>query len=178
VARAGLRLCHQDPDSDHEGQDGGCGGACYECLLTYQNQLDHELLNRERVLPFLRGLLAGDLSQPEHAGKLGVESSLEAKLLSFLEAGGYRMPDRDHVYFPNARTEPDFLYDDACAAIYVDGPHHDYPDRATRDRDQEEALLNEGYRVIRFGHRDDWGRIVGENRDVFGGGHNGSGSVL
>lgn len=175
VARAGLRLCHQNPDREYEqGDDGGCGGACYGCLLTYQNQLDHELLDRAKVLPFLRRLLAADLSLPEHAGKLEAESSLEAEWLSHLEEGGYTMPGRHHIHFPNARTEPDYLYDEACAAIYVDGPHHDYPDRAARDRHQEEAMLDEGYRTIRFGHRDDWEGIIRENQDVFGAGHVGS----
>ena len=179
VARAGIRLCHQEPDSRSQSDDDdGCGGACYECLLTYQNQLDHELLNRETVLPFLRSLLAADLSQPEHAGTLETESTLEAKFLAHLEAGGYQMPDRDHVFFPNARTEPDFLYDDACTAVYVDGPHHDNPDRAARDGDQEKAMLNEGYRSLRFGYRDDWEQIIGDNQDVFGAGHNSSGIVL
>ena len=174
VARAGLRLCHQDSDSQGEAtSDGGCGGACYECLLTYQNQLDHELLDRETILPFLQDLLAADLSQPDHAKNLDAESTLETAFLNHLEEGGYRMPDRHHKHFPNARTEPDYLYDDACAAIYVDGPHHDYPDRAARDRNQEEAMLNEGYRTIRFGHNDDWGRIIAENHDVFGAGHQG-----
>ena len=55
--------------------------------------------------------------------------------------------------------------------MYVDGPHHDYPDRAARDRNQEAALLSLGYRTIRFGHRDDWNRIIEDNRDVFGTGH-------
>ena len=172
VAIAGLRLCHQDPDSDKDENDGGCGGACYECLLTYQNQFDHELLDRTKAIPLLRHLLIanldrGGIKSPE------TESTLEAAFLARLEAGGYRRPDRDHKYFPNARTEPDYLYDDACAAIYVDGPHHDYPDRAARDRNQEEAMLNEGYRTIRFGHNDDWDKIITENQDVFGSGQQG-----
>ncbi len=149
VARAGLRLCHQDPDIDDEENDGGCGGACYECLLTYQNQLDHELLDRETILPFLRSLLDADLSQPDHTKNLEAESTLETAFLNHLEEGGYRMPDRDHKYFPNARTEPDYLYDDACAAIYVDGPHHDYPDRAARDRNQEEAMRGLSHHPLR-----------------------------
>ena len=171
VARAGLRLCHQDPDShDNGGNDGGCGGACYECLLTYQNQLDHELLDRETVLPFLQRLVTADL-QPDEATQLVAESSLEAAFLALLEEGSYNTPDDSQVYFESARTRPDYLYNAACVAIYVDGPHHDYPDRAARDRNQDEAMLNLGYRTIRFGHRDDWDRIIRENKDVFGAGN-------
>ena len=84
------------------------------------------------------------------------------------------MPDREQVYFESARTRPDYLYDAACVAIYVDGPHHDYPDRAARDRNQDKAMLNLGYRTIRFGHLDDWNRIIEEHRDVFGTGNKSS----
>ena len=174
VARAGLRLCHQDPDSKDEDSDSGCGGACYECLLTYQNQFDHELLDRTKAIPLLQHLLRADLPRVDPE-TLGSESTLESAFLAYLKDGGYLMPDRDHVYFPNARTEPDYLYDEACAAVYVDGPHHDYPDRAARDRNQEAALHALGFRTIRFGHRGDWNRIIAEHPDVFGTGHRTSG---
>ena len=169
IAEEGLRLCHTTPDSEDDA-DGGCGGACYECLLTYQNQLDHELLDRATATPVLRQLV--DAKMKRHPSTTPrPESSLEEKFVDLLKTGGYRMPDRDQIHFPDARTRPDFLYNEACAAIYIDGPHHDYPDRAARDRDQEAAMLSLGYRTIRFHHQDEWDRIIGEHHDVFGAGH-------
>ena len=32
-------------------------------------------------------------------------------------------------------------------------------------------MLDFGYRVIRLGHKDDWDRIIGDHRSVFGPGH-------
>ena len=32
----------------------GCNKACYECLLNYYNQRDHEKLDRNLILPTLR----------------------------------------------------------------------------------------------------------------------------
>lgn len=178
IAAEGIRICHQDPEAEeHETVDGGCGGACYECLLTYQNQLDHELLNRNTAVTLLRPLLGSCLRVAPPAGGLNTESTLESEWIDYMMKGGYRMPDRSQVLFKHARTRPDFVYSDECVAVYVDGPHHDYPDRAARDQDQEEALLSLGYRTIRFGYRDDWDRSVGEHRDVFGAGNKGSGGV-
>ena len=37
------------------------------------------------------------------------------------------------VLFESAGVRPDFVYDAACVAVYVDGPHHDHSDRAARD---------------------------------------------
>ena len=72
---------------------------------------------------------------------------------------------------------PDFVYDEACAAVYVDGPHHDYPDRAARDRDQEQAMLMLGYRTLRFHHQDDWENIIAQHPEVFGTGHRADGAL-
>lgn len=72
--------------------------------------------------------------------------------------------------FAEAGTRPDYFYDgDYGAAIYVDGPHHDYPERKTRDAAKEEAMEDLGYMVIRFGHTDDWEKIVRDYPYVFGG---------
>ena len=162
VAEAALNLCHVD-NPNHE-----CGGACYDCLLTYQNQLDHDLLDRAHVVPFLHQLLTAELATPDHARQLRGTTSLETQFLAMLKAGGYRLPDREQVHFVKAGTRPDFVYDDACVAVYVDGPHHDYPDRAARDRDQDAAMNNLGYRVIRFTHRDNWERMFTQYQRVFG----------
>ena len=52
--------------------------------------------------------------------------------------------------------------------VYIDGPHHDYSDRAARDRDQEQAMLALGYRTIRFHHGDNWAQIIADHPEVFG----------
>ena len=53
----------------------------------------------------------------------------------------------------------------------MDGPHHDDPDRAARDRQIDTAMRNLGRPTIRFGHRDDWDRIIAQHPAVFGPGH-------
>ncbi|MFO7279561.1 MAG: DEAD/DEAH box helicase [Thermoanaerobacterales bacterium] len=175
IAHEALDRCHVDPATLHDVVSGDgrepCEAACYDCLLSYRNQPDHQVLDRSLAVPVLgrlrsAGLAPGGARAEELAG--AAESPLEAEFLEFLRAGGYRLPDRSHVYFEQAGTRPDFVYDDACAVVYVDGPHHDHADRQARDRAQEEAMHDLGYRVIRFGHRDDWAQIVDTFRSVFG----------
>ncbi|MEZ4522477.1 MAG: hypothetical protein R3A46_12665 [Thermomicrobiales bacterium] len=63
---------------------------------------------------------------------------------------------------------PDFLWG-GFVAIYIDGPHHLYPDRQKRDQEQEDCLFSAGYSVIRFDtDRDDWDAIVKKHPWVFG----------
>jgi hypothetical protein len=78
------------------------------------------------------------------------------------------LPDRAQVYFEAAGAKPDFVYDDACAVVFIDGPHHDPADRQERDRQIDAAFRDLGYKPLRFGHRDDWAQLVDTYRSVFG----------
>ena len=53
-------------------------------------------------------------------------------------------------------------------AVYVDGPHHDYPDRAARDREQTSRMEDAGYSVLRFGTDQDWKAIIQRYPSIFG----------
>ena len=70
--------------------------------------------------------------------------------------------------FQTANPDIAVGYEDLQTAIYVDGPHHDYPDRRRRDQERTEAMEDQGWTVIRFGHKDDWGSIVAQYAHVFG----------
>ena len=109
-----------------------------------------------------------DLQQDAQEVAALTESGLERAWLEWLEDQGLRLPDRSQVFVEAAETRPDFMYDAQFAAIYVDGPHHQYADRAARDLEQAQRMRDLGYRVIRFGHRDDWAQITDSYRDVFG----------
>jgi hypothetical protein len=113
-------------------------------------------------------------TRSEHLERLERQagSTLEKKWLAFIDDHGHRLPSHAQRLFAEAGTRPDFFYDgDYGAAIYIDGPHHDYPERQTRDAAKTEAMEDLGYMVIRFGHQDVWNEIVNQYPYVFGARH-------
>jgi very-short-patch-repair endonuclease len=183
VARTALKLCHFDPDT---GNDLGkaehaaekCQAACYDCLLSYFNQMDHESLDRYAVKDLLQQIMAGsmvpspvEIPRAEHLAQLKslCDSKLEKQFLDFLDQNNLRLPERAQHLYEQFGTRPDFSYTgENPAFIYVDGPPHDFPDRQTRDAAQTATLRAEGITVIRFHHATDWESIVTKYPSVFG----------
>jgi very-short-patch-repair endonuclease len=184
VGRSALEICHYNPDTAEDsggpaGSKEGCEAACYDCLMSYSNQQDHERLDRTLVKDWFFLLsrattesTPGPKPKGDHLAELlaSCDSELEKKWLRFLGERGYNLPSRSQVLIPECGTRPDFVYDEHDTVVYVDGPIHDYPDRAKRDREQEAALENAGKWVVRFGHDDDWEKIIKAKPSIFGGG--------
>ncbi len=183
VAGKALEICHFEPETGadrhrapHARED--CEAACYDCLMSYYNQGDHQYLDRHAIQPVLRALQesqvrrsSGVLTRSQLLADLKrlAGSTLELAWLDFLEAQQLRLPTHAQVFIPTCQTRPDFLYaDESQTAIYVDGPVHDDPARHQRDKVQEDAMVAAGYLVVRFGHQDDWAAIVASKPYVFG----------
>jgi ATP-dependent helicase YprA (DUF1998 family)/very-short-patch-repair endonuclease len=183
VAEEALRLCHYDalgrevPGAASGGDADRCEAACYDCLMSYTNQMDHELLDRSLI----RDLLVRLASSTIEASPVGVErarhlavlrrlcqSSLELKWLAVLEKQNLRLPDAAQELIGLCDTRPDFLYRDAKAAVYVDGPVHDEADVRDKDRDTDDRLEDVGYKPLRFRYDADWQRILEHHPALFG----------
>ena len=183
VARCALDLCHVDPDTGDDIADAGCSVACYECLLSYSNQRDHQMLDRRRAVPFLLELLAATVTElpddqvapapgtddgAEHLDGQA-ESELERRFIDWLRSQDLRIPQRGkRLELGSLTSTPDFIFPEANVVIYVDGPPHDYPDRQARDQDITSALREQGYRVARFRHDDDWAQTLDSFAGAFG----------
>jgi very-short-patch-repair endonuclease len=183
VARQALAICHFDPDDGSElpplGDD-ACVAACYDCLLSYSNQRDHTLLDRQLVRPILLELArctgeagAGGASRSEQYVRLlaRCDSDLERRFLRYLYDGGYRLPDAAQEAINGAR--PDFFFVDTQACVYVDGPIHDFVDRAERDSAIRDRLEREGFCVVRVQDDTSWPRVTTVYGFVFGEGQQG-----
>jgi very-short-patch-repair endonuclease len=182
TARCALELCHFDPDSGEDKRRApraseDCEAACYDCLMSYTNQPDHQLLDRTQVKSLLEQLSKatveaspGEKPRAEHVDGLRrlCGSTLERDWLDLLEAHNLALPSRAQVFLRDCETRPDFVYDEHNIAIYVDGPHHDFRDRAARDVTQTSRMEDIGWTVLRFGMRDDWLAILRQHPGVFG----------
>jgi very-short-patch-repair endonuclease len=148
--------------------------------MTYANQRDHDILDRhltrDLLLRFSQAYLSAAPVAETRTTHLGgllhqTESELERQWLRMLEAHSYRLPTHAQYRVPECGTRPDFYYEQQGAAIYIDGPHHDYPDRQARDAAQAACMEDEyGIVVIRFGHQDDWQQIIARYPSIFGSG--------
>ena len=188
VARKALEICHFSPD----GQDlkraprarEDCEAACYDCLLSYTNQGDHASIDRHAIRDFLLRLAkatvrrssASEAPEDQYARlRAACESGLEKEWLEFIDKNRFRLPTHAQRRDPIVGSRPDFTYDlpGSHVAIYVDGPVHDFPERAARDVEIRERMEDNGWLVIRFHHAEEWLTITQSYPSVFGA-HSGS----
>lgn len=183
VARTALELCHFDPvdGSDRHADRAGderCERGCYQCLLTYANQLEHQRIDRAGVRDLLLALAgarvqtgAGGHSRAEQRRVIDelAESSLEREFVRWLDEHGHRLPDRAQVTVEGVGARPDLVYDlpTGPVAVFVDGPVHDRPLAAERDRAAGERLEDAGWQVVRVRY-DDYAAVVARYPSVFG----------
>src|SRR5262249_16873370 len=79
-----------------------------------------------------------------------------------------RLPDEAQFIVPQMFAQADFFYRDSNAAIFVDGPPHDEADIMLKDQEINKRLMEAGYIVIRFHHKDDWLLAFRKHPAVFG----------
>lgn len=177
VASEALRLMHFNPETLEDEGASKCGAACYDCLLDYGNQPDHELLNRFRIRDFVSRLArssvkaaAADKPRADHLVNLKAmcDSGLERRWLDTVERLGLRLPSHAQFLIAACTTRPDFFYDEQRVAVFVDGPPHDESDAVELDGAVDGALERAGYMVLRFHHREDWEQKLRSYPDVFG----------
>lgn len=182
IAEEVLRLCHFDPASGEDlrrapGATEDCEAACYDCLMSYSNQRDHELLDRKKIRDFLLDLKKGRVkaspgfkafSAHLEALKTHCDSQLEQSWLDYLAARGLRLPTTAQKFYDQCSTRPDFVYEKQHTAIYIDGPPHDFPDRQQRDREKTAAMEDLGITVLRFHHEAQWDETLAAHPHIFG----------
>lgn len=184
AAREALRIAHFDPDTgeDLHHAEGGrerCEKACYDCLLAYSNQMDHELIDRHLIRPLLMRFAQAStvtsgpaVSRQEQIDRLLAQctSTLEEKFIRILSEGDYRLPDEAQTLLSEQHVRPDFVFRgrDGSTAVFIDGPNHEADSAAARDAEAEERLWDAGWSVIRFPYDQDWSTQLRSRADVFG----------
>ncbi|MBA2248528.1 MAG: hypothetical protein H0W23_10390 [Chloroflexia bacterium] len=95
-------------------------------------------------------------------------SALERQFVHWLHDGGYRLPDLAQHLITDPYTRPDFYQHEGRTCIYVDGPHHEQPDRQMIDDFTRRLLERRGYQVVVVTYPDRWVDEIGAWTDVFG----------
>lgn len=182
IAIEALRLCHFDPATGTDlrrakGSTEDCEAGCYDCLMSYSNQRDHDLLDRHAIRQLLLDLKGSEVSSSPAARSLAshlqwlkgqCDSELEKSWLDYLAARNLKLPTSAQKFYEQCGTRPDFVYDKQHTAIYVDGPPHDFPDRQQRDNAKTAAMEDYGITVLRFHHADDWDETIAKHPNIFG----------
>ncbi|KAA0677177.1 DEAD/DEAH box helicase [Roseomonas genomospecies 6] len=165
AARLALALCHADPDTGiaRPDWDSRCSRACYHCLMSYSNQLDHRFLDRRLITPFLFELTratvqtgpSGRSREDQYAWlceRTDTASPAERRLLDHLHANGHILPDfAQHCPAEEVPAQADFFYrapSGPGACVFVDGDAHRRPERSAEDRRIRRMLEERGFRVI------------------------------
>jgi very-short-patch-repair endonuclease len=177
VARAALEVCHFDPQTGEDKQP-ECVRACYDCLLSYNNQLDHLKLNRHAVRDYLLFLSQSQI-QPSSTlrsydeqyeylrSRTDPESELERRFLDHLYRTRRRLPDDVRRYIREIPCEADFFYEPNIC-VFCDGAVHDRPEQRAKDREIRARLKERGYRVIVIRYDRDLEEQIDDHKDVFG----------
>jgi hypothetical protein len=183
LARTALDLLHFDAATGDDLADwpDRCPAACYDCLLSYANQLDHRHLDRHLVRDFLLCLACSMPVKPPGRSydeqyawlreRTDPASSFERSFLDYLYKQQLRLPD--WAQFTPDRdvfVQPDFYYQRSAApgiCVFIDGPRHADTWRADEDRREREALEDRGYRVIAINADSSLAEQIGLYPDVF-----------
>jgi very-short-patch-repair endonuclease len=169
VAARACELLHEPMDSDEPALDAGCERACYDCLLSFYNQVHHYLMNRHLALPFLRQLCQPLVSTPlavsAGAGQAGAsleallarcQSDLERAVLRAIYLGGLPLPDDAQHLCADSSGAPiasaDFYYAEQRLAVLVDGPAHQQDYAQASDAERRTRLKSAGYSVLPIAH--------------------------
>jgi very-short-patch-repair endonuclease len=183
LARTALDLLHFDGITGEEKPDWDkrCPAACYDCLLSYANQLEHRHLDRHRVRDFLLRLAR---SAPAQTGgrtydeqyawlreRIDPASSFEREFLDRLYERKLRLPDfAQYTPADDVFVQPDFYYrrgEIPGICIFIDGPQHSDPLHREEDRRGREALEDRGYRILSIRSDRLLGGQIDDHTDIF-----------
>lgn len=179
VARRALNIAHFGPAGEDLGRaEGGrerCEKACYDCLLAYGNQSDHQKIDRHAIKDLLLALAMAETLPRNDQANSGAEpddlrsqcrSDAERELVDLLVAHEFALPDAVHESVGSVDADFIFRGDGGVTVVFVDelgaaaGPG--------RDAAAEDELMDRGWSVLRLRIGDDWLSELRANTYVFG----------
>ena len=166
VAVAALKLLHHNephgpwryedlPELEQTDKDGHhiCEAGCYQCLLSYFNQPDHDHINRrnEAALKLLVALanaqvvpaLSSSAAMPTTLApsQLSPSQGALADWLQALQSGGYNRPDQTAVPVAEGAATAAGLYKQARLVVFLEQPT-DQVIQAIRDKGRDVLVMS------------------------------------
>jgi hypothetical protein len=184
LAYEALTLVHYDPDTglERSGAASGCVAACYDCLLSYSNQIDHRDIDRRSIAPYLTSLRSvsaegppGSRRREEHylwlLERIDPGSSLERAFLDTLFQHGGNLPNYAQ-YCPaeDVPVQVDFYYERGAVpgvCVFLDGPHHDAGGVGAADAALRSELKDRGFRTAILRHDREMLEQLREHQHLF-----------
>jgi len=175
VAKQALTLMHFEvPEGDWSTEDLNlqeqqteagekfCEAGCYLCLLSYYNQPDHALINRQdkEVLNVLVALANADVRVKEAVQETAPDAENLKQWLLVLEQRQLRAPDALHVSLMQGQIQADAQYKSARALIFLSEP----------DAAVVAYCVDRGYRVVVFQSQAQWPEVFSQYQEIFGAG--------
>ncbi|PLS68011.1 MAG: hypothetical protein CV045_10315 [Cyanobacteria bacterium M5B4] len=164
IATEALDICHFTEGKDKP----DCVKACYECLLSYSNQLDHALLDRHSIRDFLEKLRSSEIerhlqemSREEHYQMLLAQtdpnSDFERQVLQEIYNSNLKLPDQAQYFIAEANIKPDFVYLTEKFAIFCDGSVHNSAEQRKKDQQDRDRLRHvANFSVLTLSFDQDW----------------------
>jgi Lhr-like helicase len=148
-----------------------CEAGCYQCLLSYFNQPDHDYINRrnEAALKLLVAMANAQVvafpeRDPNLPTTLAVEvpsSQLHQHWLQALQLGGFLMPDEEHVSVAQGKASASGLYKQARVLVFLDA----------LDTEVIQHLQDKGRTVLVMNKPTEWLHQFNAHPEVFGTGN-------
>ncbi len=180
AARTALQIMHFDPDTgeDCAVRDAGrgeeaCVRACYDCLLSYGNQMAHKQINRHLVRDLMISLTRSTLDRASSEKPVAQPSSpAAAEFVSWLADRALRLPDEVDAVVEG--TRPDLVYRlrDGDVAVFVGRADDDQSAAkvggGARGPAAYEVLRDLGWSVIPVDAGTEWASVAARYPSVFG----------
>ncbi|WP_231561211.1 DUF559 domain-containing protein [Sphingobacterium sp. T2] len=155
--------------------------ASYQDLLSYYNQIHHQIIDRRSVREIIEKLMDCDIEvvqgtnndRDEHykylLGAYDKNSSTEFKFLKYLYDNDYALPDMAQQNLTDYYISADFVYKNNGnhVFIFVDGSVHDKQEVSADDLNKRTILKNAGYDVIVWRYDEPLEELVQRRKDIF-----------
>lgn len=143
-----------------------CEAGCYQCLLSYYNQPDHDNINRrnEQALELLVALANAavqveTVAEPDDNMDTTETSDLLLHWLTALDARGYRRPDQVNAAINKGALTAAGVYKSTRTLVFLEQP----------DQTNQAQLIDRGFQLLDFSNPEQWQQLFEQHADVFTG---------